>query len=253
VSDADPTVTLGELLDPESVPESLRRKVRSTEPSVGTFAVYLGMRRDLRAHGMGRFNVWSYPHYDLDALYAPIAEGRMPEDLMFFLSPNSIKDESGGLVAPGTSTLEIITFAPYAMFERWRELPIGARGADYEAEKNRIADLLLAEVEQRFPGLVGDIAVREISTPLSNEFYTLAVRGGAYGPALTPEQAGLRRFGTKTPLPNLFLAGAGVFGDGVEPCLLSGRVAAHAAERAVSLKRARRHRLRAVPVFTIRT
>lgn len=244
VSDADPTLTLGRLLDADVLPDGIRHKVRATEPSLATFAVYLGMRRDLRAHGMGRFDVWSYPQFDLDALYAPLFDGRLPDAPMLFLSPNSLKDETSQLAAMGSSTLEIVTFAPHALFERWRDRPLGARGAEYEAEKSRIADWILEHVDKRFPDLVGDVVVREVSTPLSNESYTLAVRGGAYGPALTPEQSGPRRFGIRTPLPNLFLAGAGVFGDGVAPCLLSGRVAARAAERAMAPRRAARPRLR---------
>ena len=42
------------------------------------------------------------------------------------------------------------------------------------------------------------------------------------------------RFPSSTFLPNLFLAGAGVFGDGVPPCMQSGQVAAKMVERALS-------------------
>lgn len=82
--------------------------------------------------------------------------------------------------------------------------------------------------------MIGDVAVREISTPVTNESYTRAVRGGAYGPAMTPEQYGFRRFRTRAPIARLVPAGAGVFGGGVTACLESGRFAARAAAREVA-------------------
>jgi len=49
------------------------------------------------------------------------------------------------------------------------------------------------------------------------------------GPAVTPNQVGPRRFATRGPIANLYLAGAGVMGDGVAPYMLSGQLAAAAA------------------------
>lgn len=239
VSDVNPVVTLGRMLEPGVLPHALRDRAARAEPSLGVFGLYLGMQRDLRERGLGRFNVWSHPAWDIDAEYAPVFAGRLPAEPMLFLSPNSIKDDSGTMAPPGASTLEVVTFAPYAMFRRWRELAPGARGSEYEAEKRRIADWLLEAIERRRPGLVGDVVVQEMSTPLTDEHYTLALEGGIYGPALTPAQAGFRRFRTRTPVPNLLLAGAGVFGDGVAPCLFSGRVAARFAARAVAPSRRR--------------
>lgn len=231
VSDADPSITFGQLLDPDSVPSRVLRKIHRTEPSISTFAVYLGMRRDLRNHGLGAFNVWDYPQWDIDASYASVRNVELPREPILFLSPNSLKDDPGTLAPEGCSTLEVVTGMPYALFERFRDQPLGNRGIEYQREKDRIADWLLESVERRWPGLVGDVVVREASTPLTNESYTRAVRGAAYGPAMTPEQFGLRRFGTMTPIPNLFLVGSGVLGDGVLPCIGSGRLAALAIER----------------------
>lgn len=238
ISDADPVVTYGRLLPPGTLHERMRRKVQSTEHTLGSFALYLGMRRDLRRHGLGAMNVWDYPDWDLDALYARLEHGPLRQEPFFFLSPNSLKDDTGALAPEGCSTLEIVVLMPYAPFERFRDLPPGHRGPDYEAEKRRIGDWLLEAVERRWPGLVGDVEVREASTPATNESYVRAVRGAAYGPALIPRQTGLHAFRTTTPIPALFLAGAGVFGDGITPCLQSGLAAARAAMRRASRARA---------------
>jgi all-trans-retinol 13,14-reductase len=70
VSDADPTITFGKLLARDVVPPKLLRKVERMRPSLSTFVIYLGMKRELRSRGFGAFNVWDYPSWDLDALYA---------------------------------------------------------------------------------------------------------------------------------------------------------------------------------------
>ena len=84
------------------------------------------------------------------------------------------------------------------------------------------------------PGVIGDVAVREIATPLTWSDRLRAPHGGAYGPANTPGQTALGRFGTRTPIRGLFLAGQGALASGVGPCLMSGRLAALAAERLVT-------------------
>jgi phytoene dehydrogenase-like protein len=231
VSDVDPTLTFGHLIPPEDLPARLRRKVARTVPSLAPCALFVGLRRDLREYGLGRYNLWSYPTIDIESLYAPLFAGELPPRLPLFLSSASIKDPEGGLAPSGCSALEVIVFVPSALFGRWEERPPGQRDAAYHATKQRVTDLLLEQVEERLPGLVRDVAVCELSTPLTYHDYTRAVHGGAYGPAMTPEQWGLSRFGPTTPFHGLFLAGAAVLGGGVAPALLSGKLAADAALR----------------------
>jgi phytoene dehydrogenase-like protein len=85
---------------------------------------------------------------------------------------------------------------------------------------------MLAQLDRRLPGVVGHLELVELSTPLSMERWVGAVDGGLYGPAQTPEQSFPFRFATSTHLPNLFLAGAGVYGGGILACLESGGAAA---------------------------
>jgi phytoene dehydrogenase-like protein len=94
-----------------------------------------------------------------------------------------------------------------------------------------LAEELLEAVERKWPGLVGDVEVRRVATPLSAFDYARAVRGGVYGPESSIDQFGSRRFRTQTPIRGLFLAGSGVDGPGVVSCLRSGRAAAEAATR----------------------
>lgn len=243
VSDVDPTVTLGQLVGSEHLHARFRERVARTEPSLGMAVLYLGLRRDLRQHGMSAANIWSYPSTDLDGLFEPLGRGALAQELALFLSSDSLKDPTGSLAPPGCSTLEVMTFVPEAMFAPWASLPPEARGEGYHGRKEELADRVLREVEARFPGLVGDVAVREVATPLTWMDSLRAPHGGAYGPAMTPGQAGRFRFRTRTPVQGLFLAGQGVISMGVGPVLLSGRIAANAAEHYTERRGRLRHHL----------
>lgn len=232
VSNADPVLTFGRMIHRAALPRELVDRIATIEPSLAPFAIHLGMRRDLRAHGLGAFNVWDHPTLDIEASYQGLFDGQLPAAPAFYLSPTSLKDDTGSLAPAGGSSLEIVTWVPYERYERFADLAFGARGPEYDAEKHRTETWLLDAVDERWPGLIGDVDVREVSTPLTFESYTMSVRGGAYGPAHIVDQTGFRRFRTTTPIQNLFLAGAGVFHGGVAPCLLSGRVAASEAARA---------------------
>jgi len=232
VSDADPTVTFGKLLDPSDVPYKLQQKVEDTRPSFSTFVIYLGMNRDLRSRGFGAFNVWDYPSWDLDALYAPLFTRELPRDHGLFLSSSTTRDDTGTLAPEGCSTLQIATLLPWEIFAPWADVPPEERDSEYHQLRQQITEQLLEAVEKRWPGLVGDVVVQRVWTPLSNADYTGAVHGGIYGPAHVPDQMGRRRFRSRTPIRGLYLTGSGVYGAGIGPCFAAGRAAATFAVRA---------------------
>lgn len=237
VSNVDPTLTYGTLIARDRVPSRLLHKVERTEPSISTFTIFLGMRRDLRTRGLGAFNVWQYATTDLDAAYAPVLEGRIPEHPSLFLSSSTSRDDSGTLAPPGCSTLQIVAFMPWLPFATWSQIPAAQRGADYRRLRQEVADRMLAEVDARWPGLVGDVVVQRLATPLSNSDYVRAVQGGIYGPAHSVDQMGPWRFAARSPIDGLVLAGAGVNSCGVGSCLASGRTAAAIAARARDRRR----------------
>ncbi|MCC6876529.1 MAG: NAD(P)/FAD-dependent oxidoreductase [Sandaracinaceae bacterium] len=228
VAACDPTLTYGTLIDPEHVPQKILRKARRTKPSVASVCVFLGMKRDLRAHGLGAFNVWDYPTWDLDRVYGDIMDGKVPEDWPVFLSPNSLKDDSGSMAPEGCSTLEVVTLAPHGPFAKWEGMKSFKRGDEYLEVKERYADSVLASVERRWPGLVGDVVVRDVATPVTNSHYVNAPAGSIYGPAATSDQFAFNAFRAKSPIKGLALAGAGTLGPGVGSCLASGLAAAKA-------------------------
>ncbi len=236
VAAIDPRHVFGRLIESDSVPKKLRDRVRGVESSMSALALNLGVNRDLRQIGLGAFNIWSYPSINIDELYEPCFHGRLPRDLSLFISPNSLKDPTGCMAPPGKTSLEVVAPAPFGLFGAWADMPSAERGNDYRELKHRLQDEMLTQLDRRLPGVVNHLELVELSTPLSMESWVGAIDGGLYGPAQTPEQSIPFRFSTSTHLPNLFLAGAGVFGGGILACLQSGRAAAqllaHAAEGA---------------------
>lgn len=227
----DPRHVFGRLIDAQVVPKKLHERIQRVESSLSALVLNLGVTRDLREIGLGAHNVWSYPSIDLDALYEPCFHGRLPKEGFLFISPNSLKDPTGQMAPPGKTALEVVTPAPCGLFGAWANLPPVQRGRDYHELKRRLQDDLLGQLDRRLPGVVDHVKVAELSTPLAMESWVGAIDGGLYGPAQTPEQSMFFRLPTSTFLPNVFLAGAGVFGGGVLPCMQSGHLAARMATR----------------------
>lgn len=239
VAAIDPRHVFGRLIEPQSVPRKLRDRVRRVESSMSALSLDLGVNRDLREVGLGAFNLWSYPSIDIDSLFEPCFHGRLPHEMSLFISPNSLKDPSGRMAPAGKTTLEVVTPAPFGLFGAWADLPPDERGSAYQDLKHRLQDDMLEQLARRVPGVVDHVELIELSTPLSMEGWVGAIDGGLYGPAQTPEQSMLFRFPTSTHVPNLFLAGAGVYGGGILACMQSGRVAARMAGHAIDGGRAR--------------
>ena len=234
VAAVDPRHVFGRFIPENAVPKKLLERVRGLESSISAMALGLGVNRDLREVGLGAFNIWDYPSIDIDALYDPIFHGRLPEKPGMFISANSLKDPTGQMAPRGKTSLEVVTLAPYSIFGAWANVPAEERGEDFHLLKDRLRDQLLEQLDARLPGVVDHVEVMDFSTPLAMEGWVNLIDGGLYGPAMTPDQSMFFRFPSATFLPNLFLAGAGVFGDGVLPCMQSGQVAAKMVERALS-------------------
>jgi all-trans-retinol 13,14-reductase len=145
-----------------------------------------------------------------------------PEDFpMFFITSPSVKDPEGGHAPEGHHTIEIITGASYKLFEKWAHLPSMKRGDEYKALKEKVGERLIVAAERYIPTLSRHIDFVEYATPLSNEYWVNAVRGGNYGPDQTPVHVGIGRFIT-AGIAGLFLARAGTIGGSIMACVESG-------------------------------
>ena len=227
ISNADPVITLGKLINQQIVPSKIQKKVQLLRPSIGAFYAFIGTDLDLPALGISSASIHHYEQYDINKTHEVLTASTLQEDLPgYFMTSPSVKDPEGGHAPKGHHTVEIVTFINYRIFEKWSGLPSTKRDDEYEALKKRIGEGLVKAAETYIPNLSGHLDCIEYATPLTNEYWVNAVKGGCYGPEQTPDQVGPGRFSTFTAgIEGLFLAGAGTLGGGIMPCVASGVLA----------------------------
>jgi phytoene dehydrogenase-like protein len=81
---------------------------------------------------------------------------------------------------------------------------------------------MIDTVEEIIPGLRQHITYRQEGSPATFARYAQTTDGSIYGPA-----AGQKRLTIKTPVKNLYAAGSGVMGGGVEAAVIAGIHAAN--------------------------
>lgn len=174
--------------------------------SASSVTLYLGVRGlDLREHGFGSWNVWHYPHDDIDAIYRRQHERDDFDDPWLFMSTPTLHTSAPGLCPPGDQVLEIVTGASHARFARLR----AHDRKRYNLEKKQLRERMMAVVEQRYvPGLSKHIVKRVMGTPATNARFCFAPEGNAYGAELSPANVRGSRLPAETPLENLWLVNA---------------------------------------------
>jgi all-trans-retinol 13,14-reductase len=204
VSNVDPKKT-AELARSHDFARDRRRL--DYEYSCGTFTMYLALKGiDLRDHGFGSWNVWHYPHADLDRMYDDQLIRHDLSNPWLFMSTPTLHSPEPGLCPPGEQILEIATALDHDRFARLRHRDRRA----YNREKKRIVDTILDLLEARYvPGLRQHLTMRIAGTPATNERFCRAPAGNSYGAALVPANVGPGRGPYRSrAVDNLWLANA---------------------------------------------
>ena len=203
ISNADPQAT-ARLAGVEHFAKDRRRL--DYDYSCGTFTMYLGVRGlDLREHGFGPFNVWHYPHEDLNRLYDNQLRRHDLSDPWLFLSTPTLHSDAPGLCPPGDQILEVATACDHGRFAALRRDDRRA----YNFEKKRIRERLLDILEAQYvPKLREHLVMRLTGTPATNARFCRAPEGNSYGAALTPRNMGPQRKPFRSSVENLWLVNA---------------------------------------------
>ncbi len=223
VSNADPEVTFGQLMDREQLPSKLRRKVDSVKYSTSCLSLFFATDMDLREAGLDSGNFWYYDNADVDGIYTSgltdaLVRQETPPGM--FLTVTTLKDPSKK--HSGHHTCESFAFVGYDAFEAWANSNYGDRPAAYEAMKEDLAWRMVRGLEKRVPGLSKHIVYYSLGTPLTNQYYLNATRGNLYGIAKTPNQIGPWAFSARTDFEGLYLCGASTTSHGVAGVTQSG-------------------------------
>jgi prolycopene isomerase len=206
----------------ESCPADYLARLDANDVSLSSFQVFLGLGEDLVGkHGVTDSEIFYETGYDADAAYRAMLAADI-ENCGFGLTLYDNLYE--GYSPKGKNTVNIISLQGFDHWKRYEDAYERGEKTEYNKEKARMADVLIGRVEDRFlPGLSDAIEVKEIGTPLTNLRYTRNTRGAIYGFDQTLNNSGPTRLGHKTPVRNLYLAGAWTRpGHGYSAVLWSG-------------------------------
>jgi len=123
------------------------------------------------------------------------------------------------LAPQGKTAVKVMFLSDY---EYWKKLKQDSER--YKAEKEQIADKVIALLDQRFPGLAGQVEMRDVATPMTWERYTGNWQASFEGWLITTKTFGMRMSKTLPGLKNFYMAGQWVEpGGGVPTAAISGR------------------------------
>jgi len=207
VSNSNAFDTFRTMLDEKQALAEYEAAWQQYSVSLSCFQIFLGLKEDIVGRlGIPDSEIFVETSYNPEAAY----EGALKADVEnggvgVTLYDNIYK----GYSPQGKNTLNIMTLQGYAPWERFEKDYFAGKKEEYRKEKERMANILIQKAEKiLLPGLSRAIEVMEIGTPLTNLRYTGNYRGAIYGWDQTVGNSGSRRVGHKTPIRNLYLAGA---------------------------------------------
>jgi len=182
-------------------------KMNTYSVSLSSFQVFLGLKSNLiKKIGINDTEIFYNVGYDIESDYEACRTTDMNNPGYGLTLYDNLYD---GYSPEGKNTLNIMLLQGYEHWEKYENDYFKGKKELYNKEKKRIADILIDKVEKTLlPGLRKEIEVIEIGTPLTNVRYTGNYRGAIYGWDQTLNNSGNTRVGHKTPIKNLYLAGA---------------------------------------------
>lgn len=203
--------------------------LKKVQPSVAHVCLYIGIKESNKTLQLGKSNYWIFPDtYDHDQnieTYLANPEAELP---VVYISFPSSKDPDWDNRYPGKTTIEIITLAPYAWFEKWKDGRWMKRGDEYKAWKEKMSQRLLEALFNKHPELRGKIDYYELSTPLSTAHFVNYEQGEIYGIDHTTQRFEQRFLKPRTGIKNFYLTGQDIVSCGVGGALFSGLITASA-------------------------
>ena len=123
------------------------------------------------------------------------------------------------LAPPGKTFVRVMFTSDYDYWKKLKQEP-----EQYKAEKELIADKVVAALDRRFPGLASQVEMRDVATPITWERYTANWRGSFLGWLETTKTLRMRMSKTLPRLGNFHMTGQWVEpGGSIPTAAMSGR------------------------------
>lgn len=226
ISNADPGITFGKLIDPAMQSPKLQKKLQKTKWSISCLSLYAAGDFDADALGLDSGNLWYSADADVQKGYDVCTKASL-EGVTFpgqFLTVTTLKDRSKG--DGRTHTLESFVFVGKEPFRQWANTRYGARPDDYKRLKDDLTARMVKGLDRIVPGIADKITFRELGTPLTNEHYVRGTEGNLYGTEKSRWQVGPFGWPIQTEIDGLLLCGASTTSHGVLGAAMSGLFAA---------------------------
>ncbi|MGD9346906.1 MAG: NAD(P)/FAD-dependent oxidoreductase [Candidatus Aminicenantes bacterium] len=207
VSNANAYDTFHKMIREQESLKQLYARMEKFSVSLSSFLIFLGLNKDLIGElGIEDTEIFYNRRYDIEADYKACLTADFTDPGFGVTLYDNLYE---GYSPPGKNTIGIIVLQGYDHWEKFAGDYWSGNKDEYRKEKERMADILIEKAEETLlPGLSDAIAVKEIGTPLTNIRYTSNTKGAIYGWDQTVDNSGNRRFPNRTPIKNLFLAGA---------------------------------------------
>lgn len=227
VSAAGARVTFEQLL-PAAARERFGyvEKLQRVRASGAHLCVYAGFKGSAAELGLPRTNLWIYPTPNHEVNVARFRDDPAAPFPLLYISFPSAKDPEWEQTHPGTSTVEILTMAPWEWFEKWEGTTWGQRGKDYQALKAGFQVRLLEALYKELPQLRDALVYAELSTPLSTAWFGNYPQGEIYGLDHDVDRFRQEWLHPITPIPGLALTGQDVVTAGVGGAMMGSLMTA---------------------------
>jgi len=119
----------------------------------------------------------------------------------------------------GKTVLKVLLNSDYDYWKKLKENP-----ERYKAEKEQVADQVIALLDQRFPGLSSQVEMSDVATAMTWERYTGNWRASHEGWLMTTKNLNMRMSKTLPGLANFYMAGQWIQpGGGLPTGVMTGR------------------------------
>lgn len=218
ISNMHPVRTL-EMTATDLIKPAYRSRVKELENTVASFIVNIVFRKNAFPHTKHNYYYQKEGH-----IWHPAAhtEENWPLAYALFFSSSSKTQD----YAESMTILAYMRFDEVAQWAGTNNTVSNEveRGKDYEAFKNRKAELLIDLVEEKFPGIRNAIKSYYTATPLSYRDYIGNDDGSMYGIAKDYRNPLKTFISPRTKIPNLYLTGQNLNLHGVLGASMSGLV-----------------------------
>ena len=208
ISAADGHATIFEMLEGKYLDEKIRSYYEKWTPFPALIFIGLGVHRSFSELPPSVSGLTMQ-------LPEPVTLGDQAHQ---FLSVR-IHNSDPTLAPTGKTALTIILPSDLAYWEKLHK-----DSARYKAEKEQIANKVIALLDRRFPGLSSQVEMRDVATPTTFVRYTGNWKGSFEGWMVTPQTWNVRMSKTLPGLENFYMCGHWVEpGGGLPPAAMSGR------------------------------